>query len=42
MINNLRLSFAWYDIWIGIYIDTKNKKVYICPLPMILVTISLN
>ena len=27
--------FRWYDIWIGIFIDTKNKAVYICPLPML-------
>ncbi len=25
----------WYDIWIGVYVDTKNCAVYICPLPMI-------
>lgn len=25
--------FIWYDIWIGIYIDRKNGRVYFCPLP---------
>jgi hypothetical protein len=26
--------FRWYDLWIGVFIDTKNRTVYICPLPM--------
>ncbi len=34
-----RLSFAWYDLWIGFFFDTKKKKIYICPMPMILITI---
>lgn len=31
----LRLSFflAWYDIWIGAYVDTKGRAIYVCPLP---------
>lgn len=27
--------FRWYDLWIGIYIDRKNRTVYICPIPMV-------
>lgn len=26
--------FKPVDLWIGAYIDTANKKVYICPIPM--------
>jgi hypothetical protein len=40
-IGRLRLSFAWYDLWVGAYIDRSNKKIYICLLPMILITIQL-
>ncbi|MDD4290006.1 MAG: hypothetical protein PHH83_01880 [Patescibacteria group bacterium] len=36
-----KLSFAWYDLWIGFYIDKDNKKLYICPIPTILITINL-
>jgi len=25
----------WYDIWIGIFIDTNKKRIYILPLPCI-------
>lgn len=37
MIGNTTVSpfFRWYDLWIGFYVDTKNKTVYFCPLPMI-------
>lgn len=34
--------FAWYDIWIGVFIDTKKSKIYILPLPCIGVVISFN
>lgn len=37
----IRLSFAWYDLWIGAYIDAKNKILYICLIPTILLTINL-
>lgn len=31
----VKVIFAWYDIWIGIFIDKTKKKVYIFPIPMI-------
>ena len=33
----MKISFAWYDLWIGVFIDTKKKRVYICPLPTLLI-----
>lgn len=27
--------FRWYDVWIGVYIDTKQRAIFICPLPMV-------
>ena len=27
------IAWRWYDLWIGLYIDTENKKLYICLLP---------
>ena len=38
-IGNIRVSFAWYDIWIGVYVDKDRRRVYICPIPTILVRI---
>jgi hypothetical protein len=35
----ITISFAWYDIWVGVYIDRKNRAVYICPLPMLLIKV---
>jgi hypothetical protein len=25
--------FAWYDLWIGLFIDAKKKRLYIFPIP---------
>lgn len=25
--------FRWYDLWIGLFIDTKNNVKYIFPIP---------
>jgi len=31
----MKVIFAWYDIWVGVFIDTKKKKVYVFPVPCI-------
>lgn len=28
----VRPFYRWYDLWIGMYIDTKKRAVYICVL----------
>ena len=33
--------FRWYDIWVGVFIDTKKRTVYICLFPMIGVKVEL-
>lgn len=30
----VKLLFAWYDIWIGLFIDKPKRKLYIFPIPM--------
>jgi hypothetical protein len=37
----ISLSFAWYDLWIGAYIDRERRRLYVCPLPCLLVTVDL-
>ena len=27
--------FKWFDIWIGIYIDQKERIIYFFPIPMV-------
>ena len=37
----LSIFVAWYDLWVGAYIDRKNKVVYICLLPCIVLKFEL-
>ena len=37
---NVRLSFLWYDFWVGAFYDRANKALYFCPLPMCVIKIS--
>ncbi|MCD4705009.1 hypothetical protein K8R66_02945 [bacterium] len=39
-INKFKLSFAWYDLWIGFFIDKDNHRLYICLIPTLLITIN--
>lgn len=25
--------FAWYDLWIGVFIDRHKKRAYVFPVP---------
>ena len=36
------VSIKWHDIWVGLFVDAKNRILYFCPLPMIVVKITLN
>lgn len=36
---SIRVFFAWYDCWVGVYVDRKSKVTYICLLPMICIAI---
>jgi hypothetical protein len=31
------VKFAWYDLWVGVFIDRKKRIVYVCPLPTLLI-----
>ena len=29
----VRLIFAWYDVWVGFYIDRDKRRLYVFPVP---------
>jgi len=31
----IRIIVAWYDMWIGIYWDIKNSRLYVLPIPCV-------
>jgi hypothetical protein len=39
--SRFKISFAWYDLWIGLFVDTNKKRIYFCPIPTLLFTINL-
>jgi hypothetical protein len=38
----IKLFFAWYDFWIGWFYDQKKSILYICLLPMVVLSIQFN
>jgi hypothetical protein len=36
----VRPLFAWFDMWVGVFVDRKAKRVYIMPLPCVGIVIS--
>lgn len=37
----IKIFFAWYDFWIGVYINKEAMEVYICIIPCIVIKIWL-
>jgi len=38
---SIRPIFAWYDIWIGAFVDRPKRRIYIFPIPCVGVVIQL-
>jgi len=38
---SIRPIFAWYDIWIGVFVDRPKRRIYIFPIPCVGVVIQL-
>ena len=37
----IRPMLAWYDMWVGVFVDTSKRRVYIFPLPCVGLRIDL-
>jgi hypothetical protein len=31
----IRPVLAWFDFWVGVYVDREKRRVYVLPLPCI-------
>lgn len=38
---SIRPMFAWYDMWVGAFWDSRKRRLYIFPVPMLGVVIQL-
>lgn len=36
----LRLVFAWYDLWIGVYWSRHDRTLYVLPIPCVGIAIA--
>lgn len=34
--------FAWYDFWIGVFIDREKRRIYVFPVPCVGILITLS
>jgi hypothetical protein len=32
---SVKLIFAWYDLWVGVFVDRVKRRVYVFPLPCV-------
>lgn len=37
----IKVFWAWYDLWIGAFWDRKAKTPYICPVPTVVIALSV-
>jgi hypothetical protein len=36
----IRLIVRWYDLWVGVFVDTQNRRLYVFPVPTLGLMIS--
>lgn len=36
----VRPIFAWFDLWVGVFVDVGKQRIYIFPIPCIGVVVS--
>jgi len=34
-----RLRFRWFDMWVGLFWERETRTLYLCPLPMVVISI---
>jgi hypothetical protein len=36
------LQWRWYDLWVGVFVDLPSRRLYICPLPTVVVVVDVS
>ena len=36
----IKIFFAWYDLWVGAYVDVPNSVLYVCLIPTLVIKIN--
>lgn len=39
---SIKPIFAWYDLWIGVFVDRPKRRIYVFPLPCFGFVVTLN
>lgn len=34
----IKVEFLWYDFWVGAFWDRAKRKLYVCPLPCVVIS----
>lgn len=37
----VKVFLAWYDLWVGAYVDWPKKLLYLCPLPCLVIRVDI-
>jgi hypothetical protein len=37
----VRVRFRWFDFWAGVFVDTRKRRLHVCPVPTVLVTFDM-
>jgi len=36
----VKFIFAWYDLWVGVFVDRPKRRIYVFPVPCLGVVVS--
>lgn len=37
----ISLHWLWFDLWVGAFWDSAKRRLYVCPLPCVVIRVDL-